>query len=66
MNALQTLLLTWAAGGVLSRDGNCLHVEAPKDAIPAPLLDALRANKAVLMAALPERTYLSADKGQAE
>jgi hypothetical protein len=55
-NPLQTLLLIWAAGGVLTRDGDNLHVEAPKGAIPPPLVDALRANKAALLAMLPART----------
>ncbi len=53
MTPLQTLLLAWAAGAVLTRDGDRLHVEAPKDAIPLPLLNALRANKAELLAILP-------------
>ncbi len=54
-NPLQTLLLIWAAGGVLTRDGENLHVEAPKGAIPPPLVDALRANKATLLEILPDR-----------
>ncbi|MDE1895370.1 MAG: hypothetical protein KGM46_05840, partial [Pseudomonadota bacterium] len=40
----------------LTRDGDNLHVEAPKGAIPPPLVDALRANKAALLAILPART----------
>lgn len=56
MNPVQTLLLVWAAGAVLTRDGDRLHVEAPKGAIPSALLDALRANKAELLAILPERS----------
>jgi len=52
MNPLQTLLLVWAARGVLTRDGDRLHVEAPKGAIPPLLLDALRANKTDLLAIL--------------
>lgn len=55
MNPVQTLLLVWAAGALLTRDGDCLHVEAPKGAIPPRLLNALRANKADLLAILPER-----------
>ena len=54
-NPLQTLLLIWAAGGVLARDGDNLHVEAPKGAIPPQLVDALRANKMELLATLPVR-----------
>ena len=61
-NPLQTLLLIWAAGGVLSRDGENLHVEAPKGAIPPPLVDALRANKADLLAILPARGTAQPDK----
>lgn len=61
-NPLQTLLLIWAAGGVLSRDGDNLHVEAPKGAIPPPLVDALRANKAGLLAILPARDAAQPDK----
>lgn len=56
MNPLQTLLLAWAAGAVLSRDGDNLHVEASKGAIPFELVEALRANKADLVAILPART----------
>ena len=56
MNALQTLLLVWAVGGVLSRDGDHLHVEAPIGAIPPQLLDTLRAKKGYLLAILPPRT----------
>lgn len=62
MNVLETLLLVWAAGGVLSRDGDRLHIEAPKGAIPSQLLDALRANKASLIAVLPERAHTKADE----
>lgn len=62
MNPLQTLLLIWAAGGVLSRDGDNLHVEAPRGAIPPPLRDALRANKADLLAILPARGAAQPDK----
>ena len=51
-NPLQTLLLIWAAGGVLARDGDNLHVEAPKGAIPPQLVDALRANKMELLTIL--------------
>jgi hypothetical protein len=65
MNSIQTLLLAWAVGAVLSRDGSNLHVDAPKGAIPPPLVDALRANKAELLAILPDRMSLntSAEKG---
>jgi hypothetical protein len=62
MTPLQTLLLVWAAGAVLTRDGDGLHVEAPKSAIPPPLLDALRANKTELLAILPARTAMQSDK----
>ncbi|MCP1372627.1 hypothetical protein [Dyella lutea] len=62
MNVLETLLLVWAAGGVLSRDGDRLHIEAPKGAIPPQLLDALRANKASLLALLPMRAPAQADE----
>ena len=61
-NPLQTLLLIWAAGGVLTRDGDRLHVEAPKGAIQPPLLAALRANKADLLAMLPARTVALSDR----
>ena len=61
-NPLQTLLLIWAAGGVLTRDGDSLHVEAPKGAIPPSLVDALRANKADLLAILPARGAAKPDK----
>lgn len=61
MNALQTLLLVWAAGAVLTRDGDRLHVEAPKDAIPPKLVDALRANKAELLAILPAAQHTCAE-----
>ena len=62
MNPLQTLLLIWAAGGVLSSDGDRLHVEAPRGAIPPLLVDALRANKADLLAILPARGAAQPDK----
>lgn len=62
MNVLETLLLVWAAGGVLSRDGDRLHIEAPKGAIPPQLLDALRANKASLLTLLPMRAPAQADE----
>jgi len=52
MNALQTLLLVCAARGLLTRDGDRLHVDVPKGAILPPLLDALRENKAELLAIL--------------
>lgn len=55
MTPLQTLLLIWAAGDVLSRDGDSLHVEAPKGAIPSQLLVTLRENKADLLPILPVR-----------
>lgn len=61
-NPLQTLLLVWAAGAVLSRDGDNLHVEAPKGAIPPQLLVALRENKADLLAILPKRTGSQTDR----
>ena len=53
VNPLQTMLLVWAAGAVLSRDGDGLHVEACRGAIPPQLVEALRANKAALLAILP-------------
>lgn len=56
MNPVQVLLLCWAAGAVLSRDGDRLHVEASKDSMPPELLDALRANKPALLAILPARS----------
>lgn len=62
MNPLQTLLLVWAAGGVLSREGESLHVEASKGAIPPQLLEALRKNKADLLAILPTHTNCQTNK----
>lgn len=56
MNPVQVLLLCWAAGAVLSRDGDRLHVEASKGSMPPELLEALRANKAALLAILPARS----------
>jgi len=56
MNPLQVLLLCWAAGAVLSRDGDNLHVEASKGSMPSELLEALRVNKAALLAILPVRS----------
>lgn len=56
INPLQTLLLCWAAGAVLTRDGDRLHVEASKGAMAPELLNALRANKTELLAILPERS----------
>lgn len=56
MNPLQVLLLCWAVGAVLSRDGDNLHVEAGKGSMPPELLEALRANKAALLAILPARS----------
>lgn len=63
-NTLQTLLLVWAAGAVLSRDGDNLHVKAQKGAIPPQLLDALRENKADLLAILPGNANYHTDKGR--
>ena len=65
MNPMQTLLLVWAAGAVLSREGDNLHVYAPRGGMPAPLVDALRANKIQLLAILPVRAHLnvSSEKG---
>jgi hypothetical protein len=62
MNPVQTLLLIWAAGGVLTRDGDLLHIEAPKGAIPSQLLEVMRANKAGLLAILPARVDCQSDK----
>lgn len=56
MNPVQVLLLCWAAGAVLSRDGDRLRVEASKASMPSELLEALRVNKPVLLAILPERS----------
>jgi hypothetical protein len=56
MNPLQTLLLCWAAGAVLTRDGDRLYVEAPKKVIPSELIEALRNNKAALLSILPARS----------
>lgn len=56
MKPLQTLFLCWAAGAVLTRDGDGLHVDAPKMAIPPELVEALRHNKAALLAILPVRS----------
>lgn len=56
MNPLQVLLLCWAAGAVLSRDGDFLHVETSRGSMPPELLDALRANKPALLAILPARS----------
>ena len=61
MNALQTLLLVWAARGLLTRDGDRLHVDVPKGAIPPPLLDALRENKAELLAILSAVPHVCAE-----
>jgi hypothetical protein len=61
-NPLQTLLLIWAAGGVLSRDGEHLRVEARKGTIPPQLLDVLRENKADLLAILPRSADCHTDK----
>lgn len=54
-NPLQTLLLIWVAGGVLTRDGDNLHVEASKGAIPPQLIAAMRVNKTELLAILSTR-----------
>lgn len=56
MNPLRVLLLCWAVGAELSRDGDNLHVEASKGSVPPELLEALRANKAALLAILPARS----------
>lgn len=56
MNPLQTLLVCWAAGAVLTREGDDLHVDARKGSILPELLEALRANKAALVAILPARS----------
>ncbi len=62
VNPLQTLLLVWAAGAVLSRDGDNLRVDAPKGAIPPPLLEALRANRADLLAILSAHTRVQPNR----
>lgn len=56
LNPIQVLLLCWAAGAVLSRDGSRLHVEAGKGSVPPELVEALRVNKAALLAILPARS----------
>lgn len=56
MNPLQVLLLCWAAGAVLGRDGDNLHIEASKGSMSPELLEALRANKVALLAILPARS----------
>jgi hypothetical protein len=56
LNPMQTLLMCWAAGAVLTRDGDRVHVEAPKGMIPPELIEALRHNKAALLAILPARS----------
>ena len=53
MTPVQTLLLVWATGSVLSRNGDRLHVDAPKGKMPPELLEVLRTNKAELLAILP-------------
>lgn len=53
MNAIETLLLVWAAGGVLSRTGNTLHLESRNKDLPSELREAIRANKSELLAMLP-------------
>lgn len=53
LNPLQTLMVCWAAGAVLTRDGDTLHIEASKGAILPELVEAVRANKAQLLTILP-------------
>lgn len=57
-NPIETLLLVWAAGCVLTRTGNTLHIETErgKDAIPTELIEHLRANKQALLAVMPDRS----------
>jgi hypothetical protein len=62
VNPLQSLLLVWAAGAVLSREGDNLHIEALKGAISPPLVEALRANKADLLTILPARTSVQSNR----
>ncbi|WP_043598625.1 hypothetical protein [Dyella ginsengisoli] len=53
MKAIETLLLVWAAGGVLSRTGDTLHLESRNKQLPPELKEAIRANKTELLAMLP-------------
>lgn len=48
MTPLQTLLMVWATGGVLSREGDHLHVEAPQgeDATRTPGGSAVQQSRA--------------------
>lgn len=64
MNPLETLLLCWAAGAVLTRDCDGLHVEAPKGAISPQLRQTLRHNKAALLAILPTGKGVSMAPGK--
>jgi len=55
LNPLQALLMCWAAGAVLARDGDDIYVEARKGAILSELAESIRRNKAELLTILPER-----------
>ncbi|MGO4519246.1 hypothetical protein AB4076_01405 [Dyella sp. 2RAF44] len=52
LNPLQALVLVAAMGAVLGRDGDGLNISWRMEEVPE-LLDALRANKAALLAILP-------------
>lgn len=56
-NPIETLLLVWAAGGVLTRTGDTLHFECErgKGQFSPELRDALKANKAALLTLIPEQ-----------
>lgn len=57
-NPIETLLLVWASGCVLTRTGDTLHIETERDkgAIPPELIDHLKANKKALLAVMPARS----------
>lgn len=55
MNVIEVLLLTWAAGLVLSRRGDKLVVSGVKPDTPAQLMDLLREHKPELLALLTDR-----------
>jgi|GEM_PF-2433205 len=57
-NPIETLLLVWASGCVLTRTGDTLHIETErgKGAIPPELVDHIKANKQALLSVMPERS----------
>lgn len=59
MNVIEVLLVAWAAGLVLTRDGDGLHINKRKEEVPLELLEALRANKLELLAILPDQAAVS-------